>query len=123
MTTKNTRMRGKRTHGHGCQKKARGAGGRGGRGFAGGFKHKKLWVKKRHPEHFKKKKFKSMSNRKLKIRLRTINIKSISEDIELKGYKVLGSGNLKKGVTIKASAFSEKAKEKIEKAGGKAVEV
>lgn len=36
------------------------------------------------------------------------------------GLKVLGSGNLTKKVTVKAAAFSESAKEKIEQAGGKA---
>ena len=36
------------------------------------------------------------------------------------GFKVLGSGNLTKNITVKASAFSESAKAKIEAAGGKA---
>jgi len=36
------------------------------------------------------------------------------------GLKVLGSGKLTKKLTIKAAAFSESAKEKIEGAGGKA---
>ena len=36
------------------------------------------------------------------------------------GLKVLGNGTLTKKVTVKAAAFSESAKEKIEQAGGKA---
>ena len=36
------------------------------------------------------------------------------------GLKVLSNGNLTKKVTVKAAAFSESAKEKIEQAGGKA---
>ena len=36
------------------------------------------------------------------------------------GLKVLGNGDLTKKVTVKATAFSESAKEKIEQAGGKA---
>jgi large subunit ribosomal protein L15 len=36
------------------------------------------------------------------------------------GVKVLGNGGITKKVTIKASAFSESAKAKIEAAGGKA---
>ena len=36
------------------------------------------------------------------------------------GLKVLSNGNLTKKVTVKAAAFSETAKEKIEQAGGKA---
>ena len=36
------------------------------------------------------------------------------------GFKVLGNGNITKALTVKASAFSESAKAKIEAAGGKA---
>ena len=36
------------------------------------------------------------------------------------GFKVLGHGNLTKSLTVKAAAFSESAKAKIEAAGGKA---
>ena len=36
------------------------------------------------------------------------------------GLKVLANGNLANKITIKAAAFSESAKEKIEQAGGKA---
>ena len=36
------------------------------------------------------------------------------------GFKVLGNGELTKKLTVKASAFSESAKQKIEAAGGKA---
>lgn len=37
-----------------------------------------------------------------------------------KGVKVLGKGELNVNLTVKAAAFSASAKEKIEKAGGKA---
>lgn len=36
------------------------------------------------------------------------------------GIKVLGNGDITKKLTVKVSAFSQTAKEKIEKAGGKA---
>lgn len=36
------------------------------------------------------------------------------------GVKILGNGELTKNLTVKAQAFSASAKEKIEKAGGKA---
>ncbi len=36
------------------------------------------------------------------------------------GVKVLGNGEISKKLTVRASAFSASAKEKIEKAGGKA---
>ena len=39
------------------------------------------------------------------------------------GVKILGNGELTKKLTVKANAFSESAKQKIEAAGGKAEEV
>ena len=36
------------------------------------------------------------------------------------GVKILGNGEIKKKLTVKANAFSELAKKKIEEAGGKA---
>jgi large subunit ribosomal protein L15 len=39
---------------------------------------------------------------------------------EMDGIKVLGNGELTKNLTVKAAKFSAAAKEKIEKAGGKA---
>ena len=36
------------------------------------------------------------------------------------GLKILGNGEIKKKLTVKANAFSASAKEKIEAAGGKA---
>ena len=42
---------------------------------------------------------------------------------ELDGVKILGNGELTKTLTVKATVFSETAKEKIEAAGGKIEEV
>lgn len=42
---------------------------------------------------------------------------------EYDGLKVLGNGELKKKLTVKAAIFSASAKEKIEAAGGKTEEV
>lgn len=39
---------------------------------------------------------------------------------QLSGIKVLGNGELEKKLTVRAHKFSDVAKEKIEKAGGKA---
>ena len=39
---------------------------------------------------------------------------------ELDGVKILGNGEITKNLTVKAAKFSAAAKEKIEKAGGKA---
>ena len=43
--------------------------------------------------------------------------------IEDYGLKVLGNGEIKVALTVKANAFTEGAKEKIKKAGGTAVNV
>ena len=42
---------------------------------------------------------------------------------ELGGLKVLGNGELTKKLTVKATKFSQSAKEAIEKAGGTAEEI
>ncbi|MBI4181879.1 MAG: uL15 family ribosomal protein [Candidatus Aenigmarchaeota archaeon] len=119
-TTKR-KMRGKRTYGRGSHKKGRGGGSRGGRGMAGSFGHKRLWALKQDPGHFTKRKFVSLRGKQVQETLQSINLRDISEDCELPGYKVLGGGELKRPVTIRASAFSAQAMEKITKAGGRAV--
>jgi large subunit ribosomal protein L15 len=131
-------MRGKRWGGHGHKFKARGKGSSGGKGFAGTGKmaaQKKTWVLKYDPKHLGKYGFTSRNKKLLQINLRDINnnIKTFLKDgtakqgketeINLKGYKVLSEGKIVNGLIIKASAFSEKAKEKIEAAGSKAEEI
>ena len=63
-------------------------------------------------------------------RLEALGLKEVTPEILLEkrvirslkgGVKVLGNGEIKKAVTVKAHAFSKSAKEKIEKAGGSAV--
>ncbi len=53
-----------------------------------------------------------------------IDVKALQEKGLVKkifdGVKVLGNGTISKAVTVKATAFSESAKSKIEAAGGKA---
>ncbi|MBM3786102.1 MAG: 50S ribosomal protein L15 [Acidobacteria bacterium] len=41
----------------------------------------------------------------------------------LDGLKVLGQGDITRAITVTAAKFSASAKEKIEKAGGKAIEI
>jgi large subunit ribosomal protein L15 len=50
----------------------------------------------------------------------TLKDAGILSKIEEYGLKVLGNGDLTVALTVKASAFTKQAKEKIEKAGGKA---
>jgi len=123
------KLRGSRTCGWGSAKKHRGAGSRGGRGLAGTKKHRKFWVMKNMPEHIGKRGFKSLTQRKLKQALKTINLRDIvkltdKKDIDLikLGYdKVLGAGHVEKPLKIRARFFTKTAEEKIIKAGGRVI--
>ena len=117
--TKVDRLRGKRTHGHGNTKNARGSGCTGGKGRAGSTKHKftKYYVD-----------FGQRITLKPKEKLKTITLEALSEiikdkkEINLKelGYdKILGKGKLLKPVIIKNAIVTAIAKEKIESVGGK----
>ncbi|MCD6590506.1 MAG: uL15 family ribosomal protein [Candidatus Aenigmarchaeota archaeon] len=123
---KTEKKRGSRTCGKGGIKKWRGKGHRGGRGFSGSKKHRKSWIIKNAPNHLGKRGFVPKTSKEIN----AINLKDLEKLIgdkeevvlpELGFHKVLGTGKLKKKVVIKAYAFSERAKEKIEKIGGKAL--
>ena len=126
---KNRKQRGSKSHGWGSKKKHRGGGSQGGKGQSGMMKHKKSWRIKYDPEHFGKVGFNIPYSRKIKaISLKEIDIfakRHNKREINVSelGYdKVLGSGRLTQPLIIKASMFVEKAKQKIEKAGGKHIE-
>jgi len=128
---KSRKMRGSKTHGWGMKKKHRGAGSQGGRGQAGMMKHKKSWMLANDPHHFGKIGFKVPLEVKSKVNaitLRDLDIlaKKLNKteiDISELGFdKVLSNGKLTQALTIKAKKFVEKAKKKIEEAGGKAIE-
>ena len=132
---KTTRIRGRRTVGYGSRKKHRGKGSRGGKGMAGTGKRadqRKTFILKYLPGYFGKRGFKGK-----KIKIKIINLQDIEKklekflkegiakkategiEIDLHDYKILSKGNIKEKIIIKAKAFSKKAKEKIEKVGGK----
>ena len=121
------KMRGSKTHGYGSKKKHRGSGSKGGKGQAGQFKHKKTFFKRWGKE--KQPRFKSLEQRNIRMKEKAINLGDLVKltdkseiDASEFGYgKVLSEGVLERPVTIKAKKFSERAKQKIEKAGGKAV--
>lgn len=128
------KQRGHRTHGWGSPKKHRGAGSRGGRGYAGSKKHKRVWVAKNEPDRLGKRGFHSLRDKRVKARVRAINLRDLErialkkglKEINLKelGYdKLLGTGEIKQKLVIKAGKFSASAKKKIEKAGGKLVKI
>jgi large subunit ribosomal protein L15 len=127
---KSVKMRARTTHGYGLRKKHRGAGSRGGRGMAGSKKHKKVWVIKNMPGHLGKSGFKSLSQRGISPGVKAINIRDMLRlagkektiDLDKMGYdKLLGTGDIKHAITVKATAFTKLAAEKIEKAGGKII--
>lgn len=122
---KTTRWRGSHTHGRGGKKKARGSGHRGGVGMAGtgkrGDQRKTFVLNLYGNKYFGKDR---AIRRKQKPKLKTINLRDINSlakgktEIELKGYKVLAEGDLEGKLTIKASAASKQALDKVKKNGG-----
>jgi large subunit ribosomal protein L15 len=124
------KQRGSTTHGWGSKKKHRGSGSKGGKGFAGSKKHKKTWILKYKPDHLGKHGFKSLQQRGLRQYNRALNVGDLEKlaagkkeiDITKFGYgKVLGGGQIKAPLEVRAFVFTEKAKAKIEKAKGKAL--
>jgi len=121
-----SRQRGHRTYGYGSPKKHRGKGSRGGTGMAGSEGHRKTFLLKYRPGYGGKRGFKCKTGKKLK----SINLRNLEKmagsgkkiDLKAMGYdKVLGTGEIKAPLEVKADFFSANAKEKIEKAGGKAI--
>lgn len=117
------KLRGHRTHGAGFSKRRRGKGTR--------MTHHRTWttniahVRKYEPERLSQRGFYSLLRPG-----RAINLDEVDKlagdaaeiDVAACGYaKVLGAGSLSRPLVVKAKAFSKKAREKIEKRGGKAV--
>ena len=123
----NRKYLGRRSWGAGNIKNRRGAGDRGGVG-RGGKKHKFTQAVVTGVGLLGKKGFTRWNYSKT--RFKETNLGNISltllqgdpkQAVELKGYKVLSSGSISAPLSIKASAFSKKAVEKIKQAGGEAV--
>ncbi len=130
------RMRGTSTHGWGARKKHKKSGHHGGAGMSGSGKradHKKTLITKLYGnKYFGKQGITSKGTRKRKnlvMNLKTIqdNLSSLlkkfgnekTKELNLKGYKILGEGKLKEKLIIKAKAFTESAKQKIENLDGR----
>jgi len=138
-TNKRSKFRGSRTCGGGTHKNRRGAGNRGGRGRAGiNAHHFVKWYKELGGPVFGKDGF--FHNPASTVT--TIDIGAIDQILpsliaqgiakkegdavainiaDMGIEKVLGSGRVTKKLNISATAFSEQAKAKIEKMGGKAL--
>ena len=133
---KSKKWRGNTTQGHGARKKWKGSGHHGGVGMAGTGKRadqkKSLVIRLFGNNYFGKQ---GITGKSTKHKLNDVmnlgdiqkNLHSLIKEFEknkelvLEDYKILGEGDLKEKLTIKARAFSESAREKIEKAGGKAI--
>lgn len=121
--SKYKRYLGTRRWGRGRKGRARGAGVRGGRGRAGMHKHKWTYAVVYEREKMGKVGFYPVT---AKPPIPIINVGKICEIakfkrvdiIEFEG-KVLGGGRIDIPITVRAKAFSEDAKKKIEAAGGK----
>lgn len=128
--SKKKKYLGQRSWGGGNVKNRRGKGSRGGKGYAGSTKQRWTYIVKYEPDHFKSQGF---VNPTKPVRLSVINLNQIQEQatagklkkkdknflLEFDG-KVLGTGIISVPVTVTAKSFSEKAKKKIEEAGGTA---
>ena len=139
--TKRSRQRGSHTHGWGAKKKHRGAGNRGGRGMAGTGKRadqKKPTIMNLYGnEYFGKRGFKRP--KKIVKKIKPVNVSDLCKKLDyyasrnlikkddnkyiinLKdlGYnKLLGTGKVTTQLDIKAPSFSQRAKKKVEDAGG-----
>ena len=124
------------THGWGARKKHLGSGHRGGCGMAGTGKtsgHRKSQLIYLYGTSYlgkqgitsrstKKKREKIMNLQYIQENLPALKKKHEKNGIlNLEEYKILGEGELKEKITIKANAVSASAKKKIEKAGGKII--
>jgi len=133
---KNSRQRGSHTHGYGSMKKHRGAGSRGGRGNAGSGKRgdsqkpKAITWDRPARKGFTSKcriDIKPVTIAYLENHLEKLVEQKLIEnqagvyvvDLKKMGYdKLLSNGNAKNKFKIIGNLFSEKAKQKIEAAGG-----
>lgn len=132
---KNKGMRGYKSHGWGSKKKHRNSGSRGGFGMAGTGKRadqkKPTIINEYGNTYFGKRGF-VVPNKGIEykaINIRDLNIlverDSIKNEINLKDYgykKLLGSGELKSPLKITVELASEKAIEKVKKAGGSVIQ-
>ena len=124
------------THGRGARKKAKGTGHRGGKGMSGsgkrGDQKKTLITKLYGHNYFGKQGITSKGTKKDKTD--KINVGEISQNLEkyggkigdkweldLKTYKILGTGEVKEKLIIHANSASKSAIEKVKKLGGEII--
>ena len=124
------------THGGGCRKNRKGSGHRGGVGMAGSGKradHKKTLVLKLYGNNYFGRSGitskKTARDKRKRINLWEIetNLNKFAKksgdkwEVNLSDYKILGEGEVKKKLIIKAKEASQSAIEKVKKAGGEII--
>ena len=131
---KSSMFRGSQTAKRGKKARTRGSGNQGGKGWAGtgkrGDQKKTLVIKLTGGNNYFGKS-KILRRGRAPRRLDVINLKDIENQLDslpkkegilqLEGYKILGEGELKAKLKIKASAASESAIEKVRAAGGEII--
>ncbi len=137
-TKKAKKMRGRNmgTHGWGARKKHKKSGHKGGKGMSGsgkrGDQKKTLVTKKYGHKYFgkrgitskktKKDKRKRINLRDIELKLEKIGKKTTKGyEIDLKDYKILGEGEVKNKLIIKAKEASKSAIEKVKEKGGEII--
>src|SRR5271167_2467677 len=125
------RMRGSRTMGFGQIGQHRHSGQQGGHGNAGLHKHKWSWMIINEPDHFGKRQYTVPGARDVAKWLNIGQLESMATgpsdgpvtlDLTSMGVeKLLGSGTVKRAFNVKVEFFTERAKTKLEEAGGKIV--
>jgi large subunit ribosomal protein L15 len=123
------RMRGSRTHGYGQIGQHRHSGQQGGHGAAGLHKHKWSWLILNDPNHYGRDPFFIPGAEKVSRWLNVGDLEDmvvtgsdgpVSVDLTALGVeKLLGSGTVKRAFNVKVGQFTERAKDKLEKSGGK----
>lgn len=125
---KSARRHGYQTAFRGAKERTRGSGNRGGKGMAGTGKRgdqKKTLILNMSTTYFGKSRTLRRGN--VPKKLQVINLDDISKnhadskEIKLKGYKILGEGELTFKAKIHASAASASAVEKIKKSGSELI--
>ena len=130
------KLRGSRTHGYGQIGQHRHSGQQGGHGAAGLHKHKWSWMIINEPDHYGRDQFKVPGARKVS---KWLNIGDLDDvafasassakdgaKVALSSWtstgmgveKLLGSGAVKGAFNVKVDAYTERAKTKLEEAGG-----
>ena len=125
------KQRGSRTHGYGQIGQHRHSGQQGGHGNAGLHKHKWSWLILNDPDHFGRDPFRPPSYHKVSKWANVGDLGSFAVDGQSKGgpvsvdlealgvEKLLGSGDVTRAFNVKVSSYTERAKQKLEEAGGK----